>query len=67
MDITFARSMSSVRTSTIREIPKVTEQPGIISSAGGPPASELFPVAEILSATSVFWARTALPIRCNTE
>ena len=51
----------------IREILKVTEQPGIISFAGGLPAPELFPVAEILSATSVFWARTALPIRCNTE
>jgi len=50
----------------IREILKVTEQPGIISIAGGLPAPELFPVAEIDSATSVFWARTALPVRCNT-
>jgi hypothetical protein len=50
----------------IREILKVTEQPGIISFAGGLPAPELFPVAEILYATSVFWARTALPIRCKT-
>jgi len=42
--------MGSVRTSTIREILKVTEQPDIISFAGGLPAPELFPVADILSA-----------------
>jgi 2-aminoadipate transaminase len=50
MNTTFARRMGSVRTSTIREILKVTEQPDIISFAGGLPAPELFPVAEILSA-----------------
>jgi 2-aminoadipate transaminase len=43
--------MSTVRTSTIREILKVTEQPDIISFAGGLPAPELFPVADILAAT----------------
>jgi len=43
--------MDSVRTSTIREILKVTEQPDVISFAGGLPAPELFPVADILSAT----------------
>lgn len=51
MNTTFARRMGNVRTSTIREILKVTEQPDIISFAGGLPAPELFPVAEILSAT----------------
>jgi 2-aminoadipate transaminase len=43
--------MGSVRPSTIREILKVTEQADIISFAGGLPAPELFPVAEILTAT----------------
>jgi 2-aminoadipate transaminase len=43
--------MSAVRPSTIREILKVTEQADIISFAGGLPAPELFPVAEILAAT----------------
>ncbi len=43
--------MESVRTSSIREILKVTEQPEIISFAGGLPAPELFPVEDILRAT----------------
>jgi 2-aminoadipate transaminase len=51
MKISFARRMEGVRTSTIREILKVTEQPEIISFAGGLPAPELFPVDDILSAT----------------
>jgi 2-aminoadipate transaminase len=51
MKTRFARRMDNVRTSTIREILKVTEQPDIISFAGGLPAPELFPVDDILSAT----------------
>lgn len=51
MSTKFARRMSTVRTSTIREILKVTEQPDVISFAGGLPAPELFPVPNILSAT----------------
>jgi len=51
MNIRFARRMDSVRTSTIREILKVTEQPEIISFAGGLPAPELFPVDDVLRAT----------------
>ena len=47
----FARRMDRLRPSTIREILKVTQQPDIISFAGGLPAPELFPVAAILSAT----------------
>jgi 2-aminoadipate transaminase len=43
--------MSAVRPSTIREILKVTEQADIISFAGGLPAPELFPVADVLAAT----------------
>jgi 2-aminoadipate transaminase len=50
MTIQFARRMSAVKPSTIREILKVTEQADIISFAGGLPAPELFPVAEILVA-----------------
>ena len=51
MNTRFARRMSTVRPSTIREILKVTEQADIISFAGGLPAPELFPVAEVLAAT----------------
>jgi len=50
MNTRFARRMDSVRASTIREILKVTEQPEIISFAGGLPAPELFPVDDVLSA-----------------
>jgi 2-aminoadipate transaminase len=43
--------MANVRPSTIREILKVTEQPHMISFAGGLPAPELFPVDDVLTAT----------------
>jgi 2-aminoadipate transaminase len=43
--------MGGISASTIREILKVTEQPEIISFAGGLPAPELFPVDNVLSAT----------------
>ena len=51
MTIDFARRMANVRPSTIREILKVTEQPHMISFAGGLPAPELFPVDDVLAAT----------------
>jgi 2-aminoadipate transaminase len=51
MELHFARRMGSIRPSTIREILKVTEQAEMLSFAGGLPAPELFPVAEILAAT----------------
>ena len=43
----FASRMQDLRTSDIREILKVTQQPEIISFAGGLPASELLPAAEM--------------------
>lgn len=46
----FARRMSKMSVSAIREILKVTERPEIISFAGGMPAPELFPIAEIARA-----------------
>ena len=45
-----AKRMERMRPSTIREILKVTAQPEIISFAGGLPAPELFPVAEVKAA-----------------
>jgi 2-aminoadipate transaminase len=51
----FARRMSRMTTSAVREILKVTEQSEIISFAGGMPAPELFPVEAIQEAhASVF-------------
>ncbi|MFY9608167.1 MAG: PLP-dependent aminotransferase family protein [Blastocatellia bacterium] len=46
----FARRMSKMSVSAVREILKVTERPEIISFAGGLPAPELFPLAEIARA-----------------
>jgi len=47
MAMRFAHRMEEIRASEIREILKLTEKPGVISFAGGLPAAETFPVAEI--------------------
>ena len=47
----FADRMDNVKASTIREILLLTEQPNMISFAGGLPAADLFPVARITEAT----------------
>ena len=47
MDYTLSRRMGQMRPSAVRQILKVTEQPEMISFAGGLPAPECFPVAEI--------------------
>ena len=48
-----SRRMAGLRPSTIREILKVTAQPEVISFAGGLPAPELFPVAEVKAAADM--------------
>jgi 2-aminoadipate transaminase len=63
MPTPFASRMKILRASDIREILKVTQNPNIISFAGGLPAPELFPNAEISTlAGSILAAngRTAL-------
>lgn len=47
MEYTFARRISKLQPSAIREILKFTSQPGIISFAAGNPAPDAFPVEEI--------------------
>jgi 2-aminoadipate transaminase len=49
---TYARRMGNVQRSFIREILKVTEDPSIISFAGGLPNPRFFPSAEIAEAAS---------------
>jgi 2-aminoadipate transaminase len=49
--------MSGLKVSAVREILKVTEQPEIISFAGGLPAPELFPVQETAQAFADVFAR----------
>jgi len=47
MAIQFSNRMELLKASEIREILKLTQQPDIISFAGGLPAPELFPIAEM--------------------
>jgi 2-aminoadipate transaminase len=47
MEIKFASRMDGMKGSAIRELLKLTEQPDIISFAGGLPAPELFPTKEM--------------------
>jgi 2-aminoadipate transaminase len=47
----YAQRMQWVRSSAIRELLKLTEQPDVISFAGGLPAPELFPVKEFAAAS----------------
>ena len=48
----FAKRMSQVRRSFIREILKVTADPSIISFAGGLPKPDLFPVGPMADAAA---------------
>ncbi|MGF7117976.1 PLP-dependent aminotransferase family protein [Methanobacterium oryzae] len=57
MDNLFADRMNNVHKSFIREILKVTEDPEIISFAGGLPNPKSFPVEEIEKAVSKVLAR----------
>lgn len=50
METSYAQRMSAMKPSTIREMLKLTERPGVISFAGGLPAPELFPVEDIRAA-----------------
>ena len=47
MEYQFAKRMSNVKASAIREILKATSDPKMISFAGGNPSAEAFPVEEI--------------------
>jgi 2-aminoadipate transaminase len=48
----FAERTQYMRRSTVRELLKVLDQPGMISFAGGIPAPELFPIEETAQATA---------------
>jgi 2-aminoadipate transaminase len=49
--------MGKMPASAVREILKVTEQPEVISFAGGLPAPELFPVSELAAAHAEVFSR----------
>jgi len=66
-DFRFARRMSRMPVSAIRELLKVTEHPEIISFAGGLPAPELFPVDAIARAHArVFEDEAAAALQYST-
>lgn len=50
MNLSFAKRMDHLKASEIRELLKLTQQPDIISFAGGLPAAELFPIDAIRKA-----------------
>lgn len=63
----FASRMTRIGVSIVREVLKVTEQPEIISFAGGLPAPELFPVADIAQAhADVFATSGAAALQYST-
>ncbi|HEC22368.1 MAG TPA: PLP-dependent aminotransferase family protein [Chloroflexi bacterium] len=47
----YARRIKGMRSSIIRELLKLTQQPDIISFAGGLPAPELFPIERVMEAS----------------
>jgi DNA-binding transcriptional MocR family regulator len=53
MNLQYAKRMSNMKASEIRELLKVAAQPGIISFGGGFPAPELFPVDEMIAVSKV--------------
>lgn len=50
-DQRYAQRVQRIQGSAIRELLKVTELPGVISLAGGLPASEIFPIEHISAVT----------------
>ena len=52
-----AERARTVRSSAVRDLLRLTEQPDVLSLAGGLPAPELLPVARIATATATILAR----------
>ncbi|WP_313755898.1 PLP-dependent aminotransferase family protein [Tissierella sp.] len=48
MSLNYAKRMDNIKASEIRELLKLTQQPNIISFAGGMPAPESFPIEELV-------------------
>lgn len=56
-DQRYARRVQRMQGSAIRELLKITEQPGTISLAGGLPAGEIFPIEQIAAVTQEILAK----------
>ncbi len=67
MTVTFARRMSNLRTSEVRELLKLTASRDIISFGGGLPPNECFPLDDIRAALDlVFAAHGARALQYST-
>ena len=62
----YALRTHNMGSSAIRELLKLTQQPDLISFAGGLPAPELFPIEEMKAACDVVLQRSRARKRCNT-
>jgi 2-aminoadipate transaminase len=63
----YSRNANNMRKSVIRELLKLTQQPDIISFAGGLPAPETFPVEDLrVAADAVFTKHAAIALQYGT-
>ncbi len=67
-DLRLAARLRGVRSSPVREILALTEQPGVISFAGGLPAPELFDAEGLREAFAAALAGAAVaPVPCDDD
>jgi 2-aminoadipate transaminase len=57
LDSLYSRNANNMKKSVIRELLKLTQQPDIISFAGGLPAPETFPVEELRAAADLVFTK----------
>ena len=62
----YAQRIKHVHSSAIRELLKITQNPQIISFAGGLPAPDVFPVERFREACSKVLDNANARLRCNT-
>jgi 2-aminoadipate transaminase len=67
LDALYSKNANNMKKSVIRELLKLTQQPDIISFAGGLPAPETFPVEDLrTAATAVFDKHAAVALQYGT-
>jgi 2-aminoadipate transaminase len=67
LDALYSKNANNMKASVIRELLKLTNQPGIISFAGGLPAPQTFPVEDLRAAADrVFSTRAASALQYGT-
>jgi 2-aminoadipate transaminase len=66
LDALYSKNANNMKASVIRELLKLTNQPGIISFAGGLPAPQTFPVEGLRAAADRVFSTRASPRPCST-